>query len=512
MPAKKLFTHDIHTVRGRIGARAVRLTVAATLLASVFAGPQAAFAWRAGFDEVAGKPLSAGVPAQTAPDIDAAAGILTDNDGRALWSRRGDERRAMASTTKMMTALLVLERGRLDDKVTVSPTASRVPYATGLVAGERRTVRELLQLMLVTSSNDAAYALGEHVGGSMPAFVKLMNERAAKLGLKNTRFANPHGLDAPGHYSTPTDLAKLARTVTEHGEYRRVTQMKKVLMPGARGRAPRWLKSTDRLLGVYAGILGGKTGYTDNAKYSFVVQATRNGVTLTAVILAAPSERGRFAQAARLLDWGFRNLAVRRVSSAGEKVADLAVADGAANVPVRTATDASAHVFAPDGPVTREATLTANVNLPVFEGQPIGEVRLMQGKRLLARVPAIAATSTVSTEETVGAVPVADYVDRTVSVRTSKLATITLPAFEPGKPVDQQIDVPTELSAPVSAGQRVGEITYSQDGRVVAKVPVVAAESVDAPGFVQSVRTALARGWLGLLGRPTVARLQLVGA
>ncbi|MBE0477371.1 MAG: serine hydrolase [Coriobacteriia bacterium] len=489
-----------------------RLLLAGALASAVLSAPGPALAARAVTDEIAGTPLSAGaLPSDVAPDIDAAAGILVDSQGRALWSRQGDTRRAMASTTKMMTALLVLENGGLGDTVTVSKAAARVPYGLGLKAGEKVSVRRLLELTLVASANDGAHALGEHVSGDMSAFVGRMNERARELGLEDTRFANPHGLDASGHYSTPSDLAALAQTAMELPEFRRIVSLRTVTFPAYRGRPARSIKSTDKLLGTYRGLTGVKTGFTRDARHSFVGTAGRDGVELTAVILGADSGSARFTQTARLLDWGFKHLRVREVSTAGETVAEVPIASRPdRTVPVRAGESASLPVFGPDGPISLETSVSP-VTLPVFEGQPLGEVRMVQGDRELVRVPALAATSTVSVEETVGAVPVSDYLDRVVTARAAPV-TSAVPEFDPDVPVDQRVDLEPHVAAPVAEGDRLGEIAYIQGEKVLARVPVIAAETVEPPGFVDNLRIAFVRSWRGLLGAPTMAELEIVGS
>jgi len=275
-----------HTrLRHRVGSIALALVVSFALLGA----PSPAVAKRLPTDQIAGLSLASVDPSLTvAPDITAVTGVLVDATGRQLWSRQPTTRRAMASTTKMMTALVVLERSSADEMVTISSAASNVPYATGLIAGERMSVRQLLELALVASSNDAVTALAQHVGGSEGAFVTIMNDRAHELELDETHFANPHGLDRPGHYSSAEDLASLSRTAMLLPEFRRIVTLKSVTLPSYEERPARLLKSTDELLGSYAGILGIKTGFTDDAKYSLVSSAERDGVTLTAVILGAP--------------------------------------------------------------------------------------------------------------------------------------------------------------------------------------------------------------------------------
>lgn len=480
-----------------------------TLLAlSATMAPAPAHAVVKGNDRVGGKPVSAGaVDPKRAPDIDAAAGILVDESGRALWGRSSSSSRAMASTTKMMTALLTLEKGGLNRKVVVSKRAASQPYGIGLKAGERMSVGKLLELTLVVSSNDAAYALGEYTGGSMPRFVKMMNERAAKLGLKNTHFANPHGLDTRGHYSSPADLARISQEVMKHSAYRNAVLRDSTWLPPYGGRSGRIMKATDKLLGNYHGLLGGKTGFTNNAGFSFVATAHRNGVTLTVVVLGARSNPQRFTQAARLLDWGFRNVDTQWVAIAKDQIGSVPVASTDTSVPVLLGKGAISRVFKLDGSITHDASLTAEAKLPVVAGQQLGTVDIIQGGRVLATLPAIAAKTIISAEETVGAVPVTDYIDRTVIGRAAKADTGTL-KMDPAKPVKRVVQLNQAVAAPVDRGQRIGEIRYLQDGKVVAEVPVVSTSRVEKPSFAEGFKISLRRGWLAIIGQPKVAKAQ----
>lgn len=503
-PDRYATTESAH-MPARAIKRITRTVVSASLALSLLAAPTAALAAKRPTDHVAGKSLSSGqVSPGDAPDIDAAAGALVDQDGRILWGRGATKSRPMASTTKMMTALLVIERVKMDKRIRVSKRAASTPYGIGLQAGEWLTARQLLNLMLVVSSNDAAFALGEYVGGgSMPRFVKLMNARAAELGLEDTHFKNPHGLDAPGHYASPADLAKLSQTVMKHKQYRKAAVMRSVKLDGRKGRPTRTVKATDKLLGRYSGLKGGKTGYTNDAMFSFVASAKRGDVSLTVVVLGARSNDARFTQAARLLDWGFKNLDVRALAKAQEPAGEVPIGETGLTVPVKIAEPASARVFKLDGKVTRKPVLPGSVNLPVIAGQKLGTVDLMQGDRLLASVPAVAAATTLSAEETVGAVPVAEYLDRSVVARAGKLAET--PALDAGKPVERIVELDTQLSAPVSRGETIGEIRFLQNGEVIARVPAIATESVAKPTLVESVRTSVTRSWRGLVGGPQMA-------
>lgn len=381
-------------------SRTARL-LASVSLATALVAPAPAFATQLASDQIAGVPLRASGLAAQAPDINAAAGVVMSDDGRVLWARGASDRRAHASITKVMTALVVLEHASLDDVVTISPKAAGVDYAMGLQPGERRTVRELLQYALVVSSNDAAYALAEHVGGgSVPTFVMMMNRRAADLGLEGTSFANPHGLDAPGHYSTAEEVAALTSAAMKNRDFRKIVGVHSLTLTPYGSRAARTLKTTDRLLGAYPGLVGGKTGFTGDAGFSFVARSERNGIALTVVVLGAPSNASRFAEARELFDWGFTHLAVRPVAGTTAVVGAVPAAqDPAVTVPVRYGATAQLPLFDLAGPVERTFSF-ARVQLPVTSGQPLGEATLTQGGRTLVTLPVVAAIDVALPEET----------------------------------------------------------------------------------------------------------------
>jgi D-alanyl-D-alanine carboxypeptidase len=294
-------------------------------------------------------------------------------------------------------------------------------------------------------------------------------------------------------------------------QYRRMVAMRSVTLPAYKKRASRTFKSTNHLLGKYKGMLGGKTGFTDNAGYSLVASAERNGITLTTVVLGTRGENARFKNTDRLLDWGFKHLKLQRVATATETVAAVPVAaNHSRTVPARFAETTSAVVFDLDGPVARAVTLPDNISLPVYEGQVIGHAELKQGDRIVTDVPLVAAADIASAAETVGAVPVADYLERTVPVRAAD-ASVAVPAFAADKPVERTVTLEERVSAPVAAGDRLGQVVYSQNGRTIVTVPVVAAASIEAPGALGRVGIWFARTWRGLLGKPTMAKLQVDG-
>jgi D-alanyl-D-alanine carboxypeptidase (penicillin-binding protein 5/6) len=328
---------------------------------------------------------------ESAPDLYIPAGQLSTLDGRELWARDSEARRAMASTTKIMTAVVVLERANLDDVVTVGKVELKVgESAMGLKAGERITVRDLLQGMLIQSGNDAAAALAIHVGGSVEGFVKLMNEKASKLDMPNTHYLNPHGLDVPGHYTSAQDLTALSRYAMRIPEFRRIVGTYKTKT--VTEKYTHVLTNHNLMLNQYAGAEGIKTGWTDEAGYCIVAAAKRGDIELVATVLGAASEAGRFGQATRLLDWGFRHYSVQTVVTSGERGGNVRVSDYVERtVPTQAAETTQLALFDLAGPTRRRIELPPDVPAPVLRGQRIGTMTVYQGDRLLAQVPLVAA-------------------------------------------------------------------------------------------------------------------------
>ena len=323
-------------------------------------------------------------------DVYIPAGALQTSDGRELWARSPEDRRAMASTTKIMTAVVVLERANLDETVAVGTVDLRPDESSmGLHPGERVTIRDLLEGMLIASGNDAATALAQRVGGDVPSFVKLMNDKTKALDLPNTHFANAAGLDAPDHYTSAEDLTALARYAMRNPEFRRIVGTSRAVVRS--DKYTHVLTSTDQMLGHYDGIEGIKTGNTKNAGYCFVTAVKRGEVELFATVMGAATETGRFQQASKIIDWGFSHYKPTQVSTAGDHLGRVRVSDYLERtVAVESGETTSVPVFDIAGPVRRRVQLPSDVAAPVKRGQHVGTVTLFQGDRLLAQVPAIA--------------------------------------------------------------------------------------------------------------------------
>lgn len=236
-------------------------------------------------------------------EVSATAAVLMDADmGQVLYEKNGDRQMLIASTTKIMTALVVLEHAAPDDVITVTPDHMAEGSSMYLRAGETVRVEELLYGLLLCSGNDAALALTECAGGLTP-FVALMNEKAAALGMAHTSFANPNGLDADGHYSTARDMAVLAAAAVENPTFRRICSSRSVTI------GQRTMENHNRLLRQVEGCVGLKTGYTQAAGRTLVSCTERDGCRLVAVTLQDGND---WADHAALYDYGFRLTAPRR--------------------------------------------------------------------------------------------------------------------------------------------------------------------------------------------------------
>lgn len=227
-----------------------------------------------------------------AVSVSAASAILMEqSSGRVLFEKEAHEKRRIASITKIMTAVLAIESGQLEDTVKVS---KRAAYSEGsslyLMPGEKIELEDLVYGLMLRSGNDAATAIAEHVGGSVEGFVFLMNQKAAEIGMKDTVFSNPHGLDDhEEHYSTAYDMALLTRYAMQNEMYRRVSGTKRYVAKG--GDSVRSWGNKNRLLTEkYKYCTGGKTGFTKRASRTLVTTATKNGIDLIAVTLNAPDD------------------------------------------------------------------------------------------------------------------------------------------------------------------------------------------------------------------------------
>ena len=231
--------------------------------------------------------------------------LLKDlRSGRTLYEHESEKRLSPASLTKIMSALVILEKGHLTDQATISKNAARAPKThLRLKAGEVFRLEDLLKAMLIVSANDACLAAVEHVGGDEAQFVLLMNAKAAALGLSDTHFSNGCGFDGPDHYSTAEDLAKISEAALQNAVFRELVREEREIITPITGHRAYVLHNTNRLLGRIPGVEGVKTGFTSKAGRCLIAKVSQNGSDLLLVIL---NSNRRWNTAKSLIDYGFR--------------------------------------------------------------------------------------------------------------------------------------------------------------------------------------------------------------
>lgn len=323
------------------------------------------------------------------PELSAAGAVLWDPaDQRVLLGKDEMVGRPMASTTKMMTTLLALEAGAIDQDIIVSQTAAAQGGASlGLTAGQSVPLRSVLAGLMLRSGNDASQAIAEHVAGSESAFVVLMNRRAAELGLTATTFLNPSGLtDDPGHHASPLDLARLADVAMANPDFASWAGAQQLTIPGLGTMVNR-----NELIGAYPGATGVKTGFTSLSRYSLVGSATRDGRTLYAVALGSEDH---FGDVRRLLDHGFEDFRRAAPVTPGAPATVYRWADAAVGLVPDEPLGAT---VAADGPVVAwRATLEPARARPVRAGEVLGEAHLLVDGDVVDSVPLRAADDVAS--------------------------------------------------------------------------------------------------------------------
>jgi D-alanyl-D-alanine carboxypeptidase (penicillin-binding protein 5/6) len=326
--------------------------------------------------------------------------VVVDESGRVLWARAASVTRPNASTTKMVTALVAAAESEPGDLVEVSATAASVGGGgLDLEPGDVYPVRDLLYALLLSSSNEAATALAEHVSGSVEAFVARMNRRAARIGASNTHFVNPHGLDAPGHQSTAADLARIGMVLLHRPLPARIVATERTSIDTPTG--PATLENHNPLLDGYSGAIGVKTGRTLGAGNVLVGAARRQGRTLVAVAMGSEDA---LADSRRMLDYGFAEAARRDRASARRytraalaELGEPGTAVAALIFDLAGATDVVVSGPALDGVMADEGgpfdvvfEPRSGIELPLDAGEPIGTLTIVDGAGTVAEVDAIA--------------------------------------------------------------------------------------------------------------------------
>ncbi len=343
--------------------------------------------------------LAVSVPAFAAElgEVKAKSAILTTEDGQVLFEQNADEALPPASVTKLMTMLLTIEaidsgKASLDDIVTASAHAAEMGGSQiYLKEGEQMTLDDMLKSIAVASANDAAVAVAEHLSGSEESFVSLMNERAKELGCTGTTFVNPNGLDTDGE-ETRTTAADLAKISVELLRHERILEYTSIWMDTVRDGAF-GLTNTNKMLRLYDGMIGLKTGYTSTAGYCISAVAERDGMRLIAVVLGEPDKDSRNSDVSAMLNYGFANYTMAHILEDGQTLDSIPVELGMqTSVSVALADDMPI-LMEKAGAETleREITLENSVQAPVKQGTKLGEVVLRRGDEEIARRDIIAA-------------------------------------------------------------------------------------------------------------------------
>lgn len=330
--------------------------------------------------------------------VDAKACILIEHStGEVLYELNADEQLPIASVTKIMTMLLIMEQidsGALsfDDMVTVSENAMSYGGSTMfLETGETLSVNDMLKGIAVASANDGCVAMAEHIAGSETAFVDMMNSKAAELGMVNTHFMNTNGLDADGHYSSARDVAIMSSELLKHPK---ITDYTSIWTDELRGGKFQ-LANTNRLVRFYNGANGLKTGSTNAALCCLSASAVRDNMQLIAVVLGAPTSDKRFSSAKSLLDYGFANYRINRAVEEGAEAGEANVINGVSDTVKAVTKEGKSYLENKMETDKKEEQVYIDESLtaPINEGDVIGHMDIVKGGEVIDTIDLCAANT-----------------------------------------------------------------------------------------------------------------------
>ena len=309
------------------------------------------------------------------------AALMDAETGRVLWERNMDSPMSVASTTKIMTAIIALESGKLDETAIVSKKAVVTPKVRlGLSSGEEYILGDLLYPLMLQSCNDSAVVIAEHIGGSVEGFAELMNEKAREIGAKNTKFVTPNGLDKDDNHSTAYDMALITRYALENEDFCRLISTPSYSFSSCNGKRSFTVSNKNRLLNEYEGAIGVKTGFTNKAGHCFAGAAERNGTQLITVVLASgwgnKGKEQKWIDTKNLLNYGFENFSLKKVMDKGCEMGTVEVISSKeGSVNAIAAEDGFAMLSEEEFKgITVEKNLLEAVEAPVRKGEKIGKV------------------------------------------------------------------------------------------------------------------------------------------
>jgi len=316
------------------------------------------------------------------PRISASAAIVMDvESGRILYEKNAYTRRSIASTTKIMTAILALENGNDDEDVLISKRAASIGGSTvDLKEGKTYKLKDLMYAMMLRSGNDAAIAIAEHIGGSVELFAEMMNRKAAEIGAVNTNFVTPHGLDDPQHYSTPYDLTLITQYALKNEKFCKIVSTKYSVFNGKN------IINTNEMLGLYPWADGVKTGYTGQAGRCLVTSATRNNWKIISVVLGCPTRTIRAQNSKLLLDYAFDNYKNYEYLKKGQQLQQVDIHKGMVDkVPLYSDVDITIPLKADEvNNVKVVYNIPKEVEAPLIRNTKVGTVDFVLEGKILA--------------------------------------------------------------------------------------------------------------------------------
>lgn len=314
------------------------------------------------------------------------ASLIEVSHGDLVYAKNENARLPMASTTKIMTALVVLENSSLDDVITIEPSMVNIEGSSiYLHVGEKLTVEDLLYALLLESANDASVALAIHIAGDIDAFAQMMNEKALEMGLVNTNFKNPHGLDDDEHYTTAYELGMIAKCAMENEKFVEICSTYKKSIPLDNGEGTRLLINHNKLLRSYEGAIGIKTGFTRKCGRCLVSCASKNGVTLICVTLNDPND---WQDHKALLDYGFSQYENVKLASPGDYSVEMNSIGGEKTSFIAENTDELSVIVKGDTS-NIYAVLEANrlISAPIRRGDYVGKIIFYNNNQIIGTLP-----------------------------------------------------------------------------------------------------------------------------
>lgn len=343
-------------------------------------------------------PISSNIEDNNSLNLESGAAILIEqSSGQVLYAHNAHEQLRPASVTKVMSILLIMEQldsGKLSytDQIPCSENARSMGGSQiWLDTKETLTVDEMLKAICVVSANDCVVAMAEHIAGSEEAFVQMMNDKAKELGMNDTTFKNCHGIDEDGHVTSAYDIALMSRELLS--KHPNITKYTTIWMDSLRDGKSQ-LVNTNKLIRTYKGITGLKTGSTSLALYNLSASATRDNLSLIAVIMKAPSTKVRFAEASKLLDYGFNNFSFKSFGNKNDVIKTISVNKGIKNsVDAILEDDAGTLIEkGKESQISQEVTISDNISAPIKKGEKIGEVTFSLNGNILSSVNLVASS------------------------------------------------------------------------------------------------------------------------